>query len=587
MNLSFKSKLIGLCVFLSSVSAVISVLSYRGLHGVEASYDVITDGVMPNLNLLNDMYLDYRSIRINLRSLGIGGLTKEEAQNYIEHVVSAIESYEKNNKSYEEIPRRPGEKEIYDKVETAWHHFKAIGVNALKYYKENTPESMEKLNKIFRHDCPEAAKKFTEAITELKTFHTENGKKFRAEAQNKSSFTNQLVILTSIIGVLIGLIIGFIFSSKVSSSITIVAKQLASNADQVAEASSQIAASSQELSQAVTEQASSLEETAASLEEITSMIAKATDNAETASRSSTESHRKAEQGREVVGQMLFSMDEISQSNEAILTQINDSNRQMSEIVKVIQDIGNRTKVINEIVFQTKLLSFNASVEAARAGEQGKGFAVVAEEVGNLAQMSGNAAKEITEMLGVSISKVEGIVKDTQQKVEKLVQNGKDKVDVGIAVAKQCSDLLNEIVQDVSTVSNLSQEISHAAKEQAQGVAEINKAMSQLDTVTQQNASSSEQTASSAEELSAQAESLKSSVANLEALISGNRKQTSIEQKADDFKLDLSQMNNSNVVSIKSVKVNEKKLSAKSSRVIGKAVGDSTIPNCDDEGFNEA
>lgn len=584
MNLSFKSKLIGLCVFLCSVSVVISILSYRGLHSVEDSYDEITDGVMPNLNLLNDMYLDYRSIRINLRSLGISGLSKEEAQGYVEHVIAAIESYEKNNKTYEEFPFHPGEKEIYDKLELAWHHFKEIGVNALKYYKENTPESMEKLNKIFRHDCPEAAKKFTEAIVELKTFHTENGKRFRAEAQDRSSFTNQLVILTSIMGILIGLIVGFIFSSKVSSSITVVARQLASNADQVAEASSQIAASSQELSQAVTEQASSLEETAASLEEITSMIAKATDNSETASHSSAASHRKAEQGREVVEQMLFSMDEISQSNEAILVQINDSNRQMSEIVKVIQDIGNRTKVINEIVFQTKLLSFNASVEAARAGEQGKGFAVVAEEVGNLAQMSGNAAKEITEMLGASISKVEGIVIDTQQKVEKLVQRGKDKVDVGITVAKQCSELLNEIVQDVSKVSNLSQEISHAAKEQAQGVAEINKAMSQLDTVTQQNASSSEQTASSAEELSAQAESLKSSVANLEALILGNKRQLALEQNSNS-KIELGQIN-SNVVSINSAKMNEKKFATKSSKAIGKAVGESSTPHCDDEGFNE-
>jgi methyl-accepting chemotaxis protein len=81
------------------------------------------------------------------------------------------------------------------------------------------------------------------------------------------------------------------------------------------------------------------------------MIAKATENAQNTSESSSESHKKAEEGRGSVDQMLTSMDEISQSNEAILTQINDSNRQMSDIVKVIQDIGNRTKVINEIVFQ--------------------------------------------------------------------------------------------------------------------------------------------------------------------------------------------------------------------------------------------
>lgn len=72
-----------------------------------------------------------------------------------------------------------------------------------------------------------------------------------------------------------------------------------------------------------------------------------------------------------------------------------SNKKITEITKVISEVAAKTQVINEIVFKTKLLSFNASVEAARAGDQGRGFSVVAEEVGNLAKMSGDAAKEIS------------------------------------------------------------------------------------------------------------------------------------------------------------------------------------------------
>ena len=79
-----------------------------------------------------------------------------------------------------------------------------------------------------------------------------------------------------------------------------------------------------------------------------------------------------------------------------------------EILGYIKSIEEKTKVINDIVFQTKLLSFNASVEAARAGEQGKGFAVVAEEVGNLATMSGTSAEEISKLLESSISHIESI-----------------------------------------------------------------------------------------------------------------------------------------------------------------------------------
>lgn len=117
--------------------------------------------------------------------------------------------------------------------------------------------------------------------------------------------------------------------------------------------------------------------------------------------------------------MLDSIKNIGAANERAGREIGASARHFADIVKVIEEIGSKTKVINDIVFQTKILSFNASVEAARAGEHGKGFTVVAEEVGKLAAMSGVAAHEIGELLSGSIQKVDAIVKDTQTKVKIL------------------------------------------------------------------------------------------------------------------------------------------------------------------------
>ncbi|MBL7555229.1 MAG: methyl-accepting chemotaxis protein [Bdellovibrionaceae bacterium] len=589
--MSFKTKLLGLIGFLCSVSILIGVVSFRGLAEVAEAFHKITDDVMPNQNLINSMYLEYRSVRINLRSLGLPNLSAEDSKKYIAEVEKSIENYEKLDAKYLEIPFLPGEQELHEKVNNNWKSFKALGIRAINLYKQGGADNMAQLNKIFLVDCVDEAKRMDEAIDAVKQYHEKNGEVFMAEATGHEKETNQMTLIVSAIGVLLGMGIGFAFATKVSAAITHVAHQLASNADQVAAASSQIASSSQQLSEASTEQASSLEETAASLEEITSMISKATENAQSTSETSSESHKKAEEGRGSVDQMLSSMDEISQSNEAILTQINESNRQMSDIVKVIQDIGNRTKVINEIVFQTKLLSFNASVEAARAGEHGKGFAVVAEEVGNLAQMSGNAAKEITDMLDASISKVEGIVRDTQQKVESLVQSGKEKVETGVTVARQCSDVLNEIVQNVSRVSGLSQEISQASKEQAQGVNEINKAMSQLDTVTQQNAATSEEAASAAEELSAQAESLKASVEELMAVISGNRTSLATTTVAPRQTVAAApKVTKSNIVHIKAAKPKASKPASekhpKVSFQMASGGDESSTPNRDDDGFKD-
>ncbi|NCN95290.1 MAG: DUF3365 domain-containing protein [Bdellovibrionales bacterium] len=324
-----------------------------------------------------------------------------------------------------------------------------------------------------------------------------------------------------------GMVALFISALVIKGPIGILAqisKVLSQSGVEVDEASKRIASSSQALSEASTEQASSLEETAASLEEISSMIEKALESADLTASSSLKSQKKAEEGKASVNEMLSSMNEISQSNTDIMNQVNASNQQMSEIVHVINEIGSKTKVINEIVFQTKLLSFNASVEAARAGEHGKGFAVVAEEVGSLAEMSGNAAKEITTMLESSILKVEQIAENTKSSVESLILQGKHKVDSGVQVANQCSEVLSEIVNNVSEVSKLSQEISQACREQALGVREINKAMGQLDTVTQNNTSTSHATAVAADELSTQARELKSAVAQLVAIVSGPQKE---------------------------------------------------------------
>lgn len=329
-----------------------------------------------------------------------------------------------------------------------------------------------------------------------------------------------ILISVIVLGGIIALAIAAYMTDAPLKKLAHVSNILGDVSNSVNTAAIQIASSSEELSSATSEQAASLEETAASIEQMSSMVNKNSDNAKGSLESAETSKSKAEQGQEIIEQMRQSILEIDQSNQNIMDQVNSSNQQMLEIVTVIQEIGNKTKVINDIVFQTKLLSFNASVEAARAGEHGKGFAVVAEEVGNLAQMSGNAAKEISTMLHDSIGKVEKIAQDTKEKIEVLVSDGRQKIEAGTEIAKQCGDVLNEIVDNAGTVAQLANEISTASQEQALGVAEINKAMNQLDQVTQQNAAAGEEAASSAEMLSQQSEQMETAMRDLMSTVYG-------------------------------------------------------------------
>ena len=338
--------------------------------------------------------------------------------------------------------------------------------------------------------------------------------------QSIKASTQNIVLWGSLI-TLSALFLAFMVIRKPIAGLSDLANSLSETAEEVAAMSSQIASTSVQLNSGVSEQAAALEETSASMEEMSAMVSRNAENASKSQGVATGSQHNAEKGKGVVKDMITSIEQIDESNANIMTQIDESNRQMSEIVRLIADIGNKTKVINEIVFQTKLLSFNASVEAARAGEHGKGFAVVAEEVGNLAQMSGTAASEITQILDRSISRVESIVEETKSKVERLVSIGKDKVSAGTQVARECGEVLDEIVDGAMNVSQMVSEITAGSQEQSRGVIEINKAMIQLNQITNQNTTASQESSAAADRLSKQATTLRASVQKLKSTLDGS------------------------------------------------------------------
>ncbi len=173
----------------------------------------------------------------------------------------------------------------------------------------------------------------------------------------------------------------------------------------------------------------------------------------------------AVKGKDVVHEMLMAVNEIHSSNEKIFQTIEQNNQRISEVVQVISAIDEKTKIINDIVFQTKLLSFNASLEAARAGENGKGFMVVAEEVGKLATMSGDSAKEISQSLAENIEKVKFIVNESNGSIQEQVRIGKDKVEVGKITATESDIVLDEVVRNINKATNWINEITEANYQQ--------------------------------------------------------------------------------------------------------------------------
>ncbi|MFG6488156.1 methyl-accepting chemotaxis protein [Roseateles sp. BYS78W] len=241
------------------------------------------------------------------------------------------------------------------------------------------------------------------------------------------------------------------------------------NAESVATASGEIAQGNADLSQRTEQQASNLQETAASMEELSATVKHNTDTARQAAQLADSAARVAEGGGQVMGQVVDTME-----------QITNSSRKIADIIGTIDGIA----------FQTNILALNAAVEAARAGEQGRGFAVVAGEVRLLAQRSAEAAREIKTLIGASV----------------------DRVEAGNTLVGEAGRTMDEVVGQVRRVADLISEISAASGEQSKGIGQIGEAVSQLDQVTQQNAALVEESAAAAESLRTQAGQLAETVA---------------------------------------------------------------------------
>lgn len=268
---------------------------------------------------------------------------------------------------------------------------------------------------------------------------------YRLAGIRVDKYKNQepFAVLITIVSLLIlgYLAVGFYLS--LVESVTNVSGELSEIADEVNSTTKKLTEESERLAADNSEQAASIQETAATLEEMTSMVAQNTSNTKQATGLALKAKEAANSGSNDMIELMTSMNELKSSS--------------NEIAKII-------KVIDEIAFQTNILSLNAAVEAARAGEAGKGFAVVAEEVRNLAQRSAQAARDTAS----------------------IIESNIDLSEKSVLITQKTGEALEEINLQVQKVNDIIKEVAVATEEQAQGISQINVAVNQMSTVTQNN-----------------------------------------------------------------------------------------------------
>ncbi len=251
--------------------------------------------------------------------------------------------------------------------------------------------------------------------------------------------------------------------------------EVASGSRRIGRAAAQVSSASQSLAQYASEQAAALQETSASMEQMRSVTHKNNDNSRGTADLMNASMEVVGAAERTIREMSASMQEISASGE--------------KITKVV-------KLIDDIAFQTKILSLNAAVEAARAGAAGAGFAVVAEQVGHLAQECAEAARSTAEMIDGTVAGVRD----------------------GSLKLGRAAEAIQEVVKHSSKVKVLVDEVYTGSQEQARGIDQVARAVTQMQEVTQKTASNAEEGAASGRELDAHAGGLGKLVRRMHAMV---------------------------------------------------------------------
>jgi methyl-accepting chemotaxis protein len=243
----------------------------------------------------------------------------------------------------------------------------------------------------------------------------------------------------------------------------------------LAYAAEQVSDSSHSVAQGAASQASSSEEISSSLEEVSSMSRQNSDKASQTDSFMSDLKKTVQEANTAIKQLSGSIEEIAKTTDAT-----------SGIIKAIE----------EVAFQTNLLSLNAAVEAARAGEGGAGFAVVAEEVRSLATKTSELAKNTSDLLALIIRKV----------------------GEGSAMLAGTNEKFSEIVNGSVNTATLVREIAAFSGEQTEGIEQVSRGILEIDRVAQENAGSAEEYASISGELGSQAEQMKTFMKELMQII---------------------------------------------------------------------
>lgn len=513
MFVTFRSRLLGILVVINISVLLLGGAAYYFLGDVNNRLEDLTQGIYARLEITNHLReaADARAISVrNLALLTDPASRAQQVKDFEQRQLETLQAIE-SLKAAVAVDGVPAEvKSKVSAIAGVEERYRPVANAIVQLLKDDKHD--EALSQIERV-CTPTLRELTTAITEYMTVTEQRTRDYVKETESTTRWQRSVLLVAAIAAALLAGILGTLLRRSIRATlgaepeelkaslglmaegdlseataagsanrdslhgamarmrqqVGAIVRQVRASSDSIATGSTQIASGNADLSQRTEEQAGSLQQTAATLDQLGSTVRNNAEGAKQANQLAQGAADVAAKGGDVVGQVVATMQGISESS---------------------RKIGDIIGVIDGIAFQTNILALNAAVEAARAGAQGRGFAVVAGEVRTLAQRSADAAREIKALVGRNVEQVEQ----------------------GSSLVGQAGKTMGEIVSSIRRVTDLVSEITAATVEQSHGVQQVGDAVGQMDRVTQQNAALVEESAAAAESLKVQAHGLVTAVA---------------------------------------------------------------------------
>lgn len=430
----------------------------------------------------------------------------------------------------------------WDELEKTWHEFElqqdAISKTSPDYIKATEgfvytknlvtelissydTDDKVKLAVILDEKWPKVISDFTNPTTNLSD---SQATKIKQTYNDSELLTKKITfgLISILICVFIISIYALMFIFSVRSRIESIVSTLSDLGSNVLGASQELNNSADNLTSVSSRNRQAIHETTTAITEINAMVEQTSTNANKSQELAITAVKSIHQGEKAIEKLATSMENINEITNSMVSQFDDINTQLESFVKIFDEVADKTKVINDIVFQTRLLSFNAAVEAARAGEYGKGFAVVAEEIGSLAQLSGSSAQEISTIINSGLEKVKKIAAQVRLHSVSVSKTATESVSEGTKSTNDITVAFEAITSNVGFIQKIMNELRQSTGEQSKGINEVNLAMQEINTSSEQSTESVVGTQTESAKLKTEAEHLFLIMNDLEVLLKGKR-----------------------------------------------------------------